>query len=230
MKSLATGSSSFATFFQVAPRLLAVIRRMRPTWHVASLGTVDAAFLRGHGIRGLIWDVDGTLTGDRAPQLAEQSAAPFGALLAMDGLRHIILSNSGEERYRELGELFPTVPILRAYTLGATVLYRRLVGAQDSWTVAELEQQLAAGARVIRKPNAVLVEFAVKELGCAKDAVVMIGDQYLTDIAGANLAGVRSIKLPTLARETFRPAVRFSQRLEGALYGLLYGRVEVQRR
>jgi predicted HAD superfamily phosphohydrolase YqeG len=51
----------------------------------------------------------------------------------------------------------------------------------------------------------------------------MIGDQYLTDVAGANLGGVRSIKLPTLARETFRPSVRFSQSLERGLYTVLYG-------
>jgi hypothetical protein len=42
-------------------------------------------------------------------------------------------------------------------------------------------------------------------------------------VAGANLGGVRSIKVPTLARETFRPAVRLSQVLERGLYALLHG-------
>jgi predicted HAD superfamily phosphohydrolase YqeG len=51
-----------------------------------------------------------------------------------------------------------------------------------------------------------------------------VGDQYFTDVAGANLAGVRSIKLPTLAKETFRIPVRISHALERAVYAILYGR------
>ena len=43
--------------------------------------------------------------------------------------------------------------------------------------------------------------------------------------AATSLGGVRSVKLPTLAQETFRPVVRFSQRLERALYAVLYGGV-----
>lgn len=224
MGGLATGASSFSTFVQVLPRLLVVVRRMRPTWHLAGVAAVTPAFLREHGLRGLIWDVDGTLTGDRRPELAPESRAAFAVLAAQPELRHVVLSNAGERRYRELGTLFPGATILRAYTLGGDVVYRRLAGREDSWTDEELAARLAAGARVIRKPSAVLVAYAVRELDVTKDEAVMIGDQYLTDVAGANLAGVHSIKVPTLARETFRPAVRISQALERGLYAVLYGR------
>ena len=223
MGGLATGASSFSTFMQVAPRLLGVVRRMRPTWHVLALVAVTPAWLAEQGVRALIWDVDGTLTGDRRPVLAPESEAPFRKLLAAPGLRHAVLSNAGEERYIQLGTMFPEMPILRAYTQGHEVLYRRLRGRDDSWTTDELQQRLAAGARVVRKPNALLVEYALRELGVTKGETVMIGDQYMTDVAGANMAGVRSIKLPTLARDTFRPAVRFSQALERGLYAALYG-------
>lgn len=223
MKSLATGSSAFSTFVQVAPRLLKLMRHMQPTWQLAMLAAVDEAFVRAHGIRGIIWDVDGTLTGDRRPTLEAEAEAPFRTLLAVPDLAHVVLSNAGEERYRQLGELFPEVPILRGYTLRGDALFRRLHRGADTWTVTELERRLAAGARVIRKPSAALVDYAVRELGCEKGAVAMIGDQYLTDVAGANLAGVKSIKLPTLARATFRPAVRLSQRLEVLLYAVLHG-------
>jgi HAD superfamily phosphatase (TIGR01668 family) len=226
MRTLATGASSFSTFVQVAPRLLSVVRRMRPTWHLPGLAAIDETFVRAQGIRGFIWDVDGTLTGDRREKLEPAADAPFRGLLAMTGIRHVILSNASEERYLQLGRLFPAVPVLRAYTLGGEVLGRRVVGTSDSWTEEELETRLARGARVIRKPSAELVRLAVRELGCEPQQAVMIGDQYLTDVAGANLAGVRSIKLPTLARETFRPAVRLSQRFETMLYALLYGRPE----
>jgi predicted HAD superfamily phosphohydrolase YqeG len=222
MRSIASGSSPFATLVQVAPRLLKVARHMRPTWHLPSLAAVDAAFVRGHGIRGIVWDVDGTLTGDRRPTLEREADGPFRALLAMPELSHVVLSNAGEERYRQLGAMFPEVPILRGYTLGGEVLFRRLQGTLDSWTADELASRLAAGARVIRKPSAALVDYAVRELGCEKGVVAMIGDQYLTDVAGANLGGVRSVKLPTLARGTFRWPVRLSQWLEALLYALFY--------
>jgi len=225
LRSLRTGSSSFATLVQVLPRLPGLVRRMRPTWHLPALSAVDAKFIAAHGIRGLIWDVDGTLTGDRG-ELLPEATAPFRALLARAGLRHVILSNAGEERFRQLSDIITTVKLLRAYELGHKVLYRSRLGSTDSWTELELTQRLDSGARVIRKPSAVLIEYAVRELGCAAGETVMIGDQYLTDIAGANLGGVRSIKLPTLAPETFRLPVRVSQRLESAAYVLLYGSPE----
>jgi HAD superfamily phosphatase (TIGR01668 family) len=220
---LATGNSAFSTFFQVAPRLLKVMRHMRPTWHLGTLAAVTPAFLRSQGLRGVIWDVDGTLTGDRRTELRPESDAAFRTLQADAGLKHVVLSNAGEERFAQLGTMFPGMPLLRAYTLGSEVLYRRRQGTADSWTADELARRLAEGARVIRKPSAVLVAYALRELGCTGDEAVMIGDQYLTDVAGANLGGVRSIKLPTLARETFRPSVRFSQALERGLYTVLYG-------
>lgn len=223
MRSVATGSSSFTTFFQVLPHLLTVVRHMRPTWHLRELAQVDAAFIERHGIRGLIWDVDGTLTGDRRPSLAPQAERPFQQLLGMPGLKHVVLSNASETRYRELGTMF-AVPILRAYERGEELTFRRLTGTDDTWTVQDLEARLAEGWRVIRKPRSVLVDFALSEMGLTKKDVVMIGDQYMTDVAGANLGGVRSIKLPTLARDTFRPVVKWSQRLERAIYLLLYGR------
>jgi predicted HAD superfamily phosphohydrolase YqeG len=224
LKSLATGNSAFSTFFQTLPRLASVVKRMRPTWHLDTLAEVDEAFLRQHGIRGMIWDVDGTLTGDRLKQIDKRADAPFHALIANPRLKHVVLSNAGEERYVELGSILPQMPILRAYRMHGQVLRRRRLGNFDTWTPQELEHKLAEGAAVIRKPSGELVDYALEELGLGKKDVVMIGDQYMTDVAGANMGGVRSIKLPTLARETFRTSVRFSQRLELAIYAVLYGR------
>ena len=222
MRSLATGSSALSTFVQVVPRLPTLIRRMRPTWQLRSLAALDGPFLEANGIRGLIWDVDGVLAADRGPLIPE-AAQTFRALLARAGLKHVVLSNASEERFRQLGDIFPTVPLVRGYLLGKSVLYRRRLGAADSWSEAELEQRLGEGARMIRKPSAELVDYAIQELGCRKDEAVMVGDQYFTDVAGANLAGVRSIKLPTRAKETFRVSVRISHALESAIYALLYG-------
>lgn len=207
----------------MVPRLASVLRRMRPTWHLGRLEQVNAEFLAANGFHGIIWDVDGTLTGDRRAQLEPVAAPGFRALQAMPGLRHVVLSNAGEERYAELGGIFPGLTILRAYEKGDAVLYRSRRGTEDSWSPAELERELGEGARVIRKPSRVLTEYALRALELPAEAVVMIGDQYLTDIAGANLGGVRSVKLPTLAPESFRTSVRFSHVLEKGLYAILYG-------
>ena len=222
MKSLATGASAFTTFVQVAPRLFSLVGRMRPTWHVRSLAEVTPQVLRSHGIRGVVWDVDGTLTGDRRRELIPECAAPFAALRADPGLRHAILSNASEPRFRQLGEMFPDLPILRAYALRGESLFRKVLGATDTWTADELAVRLAEGAHVVRKPNADLVAYALRELECGAVEVVMIGDQYLTDVAGANLAGVRSIKLPTLAPGSFRRSVRLGQVAESLLYAVVH--------
>ncbi|MEO8634269.1 MAG: HAD hydrolase-like protein [Gemmatimonadales bacterium] len=219
---MATGDSAIATFMQSAPRLFSLLHQMRPTWQLPALQALDAAFVERHAITGIIWDVDGTLTGDRRPALAPEVEAPFQALRSLSSLRHVVLSNAGEVRYLELGRMFPRMPILRAYTLGEAVLFRRLLNGADTWTSEELRVRLAEGARVIRKPSGLLVEYAVRELGGMKEGVLMVGDQHLTDIAGANLTGVRSVKLPTLAPESFRRSVRISQRIEALLYTLLY--------
>ena len=224
-RGLATGRSAFTTLFQVLPRLGAVLRHMRPTWHVPSLAAVTPQFLAQHGITGCVWDIDGTLTGDRRPALVPEARAPFEALLGAPGVKHAVLSNASEERYRQLGTMFPALPILRGYErAGAAELrFRRLQGTTDTWSDAELESRLAEGWTVVRKPRAALVDYALRELGMRNDQVVMIGDQYMTDVAGANLGGIRSIKLPTLDPGSFRRAVRAGQIVETALYRLLYG-------
>lgn len=220
---IATGASAFTTFVQVLPRLASLVGQMRPTWPVRSLAEVTPAFLAANGVRGLIWDVDGTLTGDRRRDFVPESAGPFRALLADASLRHVILSNASEERFVELGGMFPTIPILRGYALRGEVLFRKIANGSDCWTAEELEARLADGAHVIRKPNAALIDLAVRELACAKGEAAMVGDQYLTDVAGANLGGVRSIKLPTLAPETFRRTVRAGQLFENALFAIAHG-------
>jgi predicted HAD superfamily phosphohydrolase YqeG len=42
----------------------------------------------------------------------------------------------------------------------------------------------------------------------------MVGDQYWTDIAGANLGGVRSIRVPPVEPGTFPRTLRVLQSIE----------------
>lgn len=224
MSRLATGASAFTTIVQVWPRLISLIGRMPPTWQLRSLAEVTPAFLRTRDVRGLVWDVDGTLTGDGRRDLLPEAAAPFQALLADPDLRHVILSNASERRFLQLGEMFPEIPLLRGYMHGSATLFRTLHRGVESGTADQIEKRLADGAYVIRKPSAELITFAVRALQCEKDQAVMVGDQYLTDVAGANLGGIRSIKLPTLAPESFRRSVRLGQIAENVIFALVHRR------
>lgn len=221
MSRVRTGDSPLSTFRQSIGRLPLLLRHMEPTWCMESLAELDAGFVQRHGITGLIWDVDGTLTAYHETTLLASAAKPFESLLAVEGLRHAILSNAPERRFQELSRIFPTIPILRGYLLNGEVHGRRLLGGSDSWAPGELEARMAAGAVVLRKPDPRLVELAVAELGGDPAGVAMVGDQHLTDVAGASLAGVRSIKLRNPARESFPLSIRFTQRFEAAAYRLL---------
>jgi predicted HAD superfamily phosphohydrolase YqeG len=116
--------------------------------------------------------------------------------------------------------MFPEVPVFRGYRLGSAVRMRQRFGETDSWSEAELAEHLAAGAIPLRKPSAELVQLAAAAIDRPVGEVVMVGDQFLTDVAGASLAGARSVKLPNPARQSFPLSIRFTQRLEAILYSM----------
>jgi predicted HAD superfamily phosphohydrolase YqeG len=201
------------TVRQTLPLAFRVLRSLRPTWELAGVHVIDTAFLRASGVRGLIWDVDGTLTHCRAAEHAPEVCTALAHLLSTDELRHVVLSNCGESRFDQLGEIFPALPIVKGYvcTDGSRV-YRVRERGVERWSRA------ARGVlRPIRKPDPSLVRFAVEVLGIEGGAVAVVGDQYLTDIAAANLAGVRSIKVPTIAPHSFPASVRMLQRVDAWL-------------
>ena len=65
-------------------------------------------------------------------------------------------------------------------------------------------------------------------VGAALDALgavapvnaLMVGDQYLTDIAPANMLGVRTAKVRTVEPRSFPVMVRVLQLAERVIYGL----------
>ena len=118
--------------------------------------------------------------------------------------------------------MFPDVRVVRQYQLGDRLVPRHLMADTDSWSVDERKQYLAEGAIAIRKPSGSLLLEAVAAMGIEPSGAIMVGDQYLTDVVGANLAVVRSIKLPTLARDTYPRMIRFSQWLEQVIYRLAH--------
>jgi predicted HAD superfamily phosphohydrolase YqeG len=204
-----------------------------PTFELDGIEALDDAFLERHGIRALIWDVDGTLTAHHASELAPEVRAPFHALRGRPDLRHAIVSNCSVDRFRELGGLFPDMPVLLGFETAEGLAFRilhageeRLVGAgRDRLRSAEAGKGVDGDVRPLRKPSAALVHEALRVLGLeqAPEAVLMVGDQYFTDTASANLAGIKSGKVPTLHPESFPRAVRLGQRLERCVYRVVHG-------
>ncbi len=199
-----------------------MLRNLRPTWHLHSLDLLDPDFVARHRIKALIWDVDGTLTNFHDTTVADAASA-FLALATIPGLQHAILSNAGEDRFRELGTIFPEISVLKGYWWQEAVALRQILRGEDSWTAVQVSDRVAAGAMPLRKPHGELVLAVTRHLGLAPQDVVMVGDQYFTDIAGANLAGVRSIKLPAIGPETLPPSIRMGQVVERLVYRLLHG-------
>ncbi|MEQ1692880.1 MAG: HAD hydrolase-like protein [Gemmatimonas sp.] len=223
MRAASRAETLWGTLRQTAPHLGLVLRHMKPTWHVNALGSITPAFLALHGIRGIIWDVDGTLTAYHDARVARTSESALHVLLSNPTLRHVIVSNSPESRFAALGTMLPSVPALRVYALGRALHVRTLLGAVDSMAPDTLAVLLNGGAYALRKPNAALVRSALQLLGCGASQAVMIGDQYLTDIAGAGMTNVRSIKVATIVPSSFPLSIRSAQVVEHALYALRHG-------
>lgn len=227
----ANPGSMSATWIQTTrrllPRLGRLAREIRPTFHLTSAADIDRTFLVEHGVETLLWDVDGTLMAHHASAVAPEIAPAVEDLFGDAGLRHAIVSNCQEARFEELGRIFPRIPVVLGYETAEGPAFRIRRGPDETWT-GPGAGIAASGTPLppLRKPSGDLVRAALETLGVEgrPEGALMIGDQYFTDIASANLAAVRSAKVPTIDRASFPAPVRISQRLERALYRLLYGR------
>lgn len=218
------GTGHFATLRQSLPSLRHLLSQLEPTYHLDTVAEIDAAFLLELGIAAVLWDVDGTLMAYHGRDVDDQFPH-IRDLFRHGPARHAILSNCDEVRFDTLGELFPEVHVLRAYSTAAGLVFRHRLGGRDTHSVAQVESILSNGGRQIRKPSRELVDYGRQVLEVDDPYhVLMVGDQYLTDIASANLAGVRSVKVQTFGRNTFPPPIRLSQRMENLLYAALYRR------
>ncbi len=209
------------------PRLMGLARQIRPTFHLESVAGMVAPSLGQLGIELVIWDVDGTLTAHHDGSLHPRIADAAKALFAAPGLGHIVVSNCREKRFGMLAGMFPKMPILLGYETRRGPAYRVRTGREEKWKGpgAERAQDAPGELSPIRKPSRRLVKAAMDEYGFGDrpNAVLMVGDQYFTDIASARLAGIRCAKVRTLQRSSFPAPVRISQRLEAVYYRLRHG-------
>lgn len=213
-----------STILQSLPRFRSLLRQMRPSVHLPDISGIDRTFLAARGLEGIVWDVDGTLMSYHDTEVASEFREQVRGFFASGPGTHAILSNASEERFEILGKIFPEVPVLRAYRLDGQIVLRHLLEGRDTHTPEELEALRARGAKQIRKPDRALLDYALQCLNVQDpQKVVMVGDQYLTDVACANLAGTQSVKVATYRRDSFPLPIRLSQRIEVMLYRIRNG-------
>ncbi|MBI4453123.1 HAD hydrolase-like protein [Candidatus Woesearchaeota archaeon] len=210
-----------------------------PDYSVLSVNSLAIDFFNANGIEAIIWDVDGTLMRYHGQCVDDSIKAVFGkltyakrlnakkALDAEKGLKHAILSNSGENRFRELGYIFPEIPVLRMYESNTGIIERRLYqhkdhivmkqksnysstdrsGLDSDYDLASEKQKQLRDVYMelinhkystIKKPDTRLIEYAMRELSISDPKkVAMVGDRAFTDITGGNQAGVCTIYIST---------------------------------
>ena len=222
-----SGSGDFAwlaTARQTIPRLFRLIGCLRPTLHIPDIRRLEPAILADRGIRAVLWDVDGTLMKHHGDRVDPELLPAFERLVAQDGVQHAILSNCGEGRFIELGKIFPNLPVLRAYSLSGRVVRRSLFQGQDRWSDPAAQAFHPHQLQRISKPSDILLRCVMEDLGLTDPlTLMMVGDQYFTDVAGANLCGAVSVKVSTWRPDSFPLALRLFQRAEKVVYAVRYG-------
>ena len=102
---------------------------------VVSVNDITREFLDQYGIEAVIWDVDGTLMRYYGKAVDDSIKDAFDALTVDKRLKHIILSNSGEERFQELGRIFPEISVLRMYESNPSIVKRKIYQHKETFTL-----------------------------------------------------------------------------------------------
>ncbi len=215
---------------RVIPHFFTLSRQTGPTWCYDAVSGIDPDALADHGIGAVLWDVDGTLMPHHGREVDPSVRDRFEDLIGDARFRHAIVSNCQLPRLRELGEMFPSIPVVLGFTTPDGPAFRAMEGREEvqfgpgaGRLPPPGSNDVGEGILPMRKPAGELIDAALERLDLAGqgDRAIMVGDQYFTDIVSANLAGIRSVKVQTIDPASFPTAVRLSQRLETAWVGLL---------
>jgi len=201
------------TVLHAAGQLPQLLTALEPMEELPGVEAITPKFLRENQIEGIIWDLDGTLTAHGASEIHPGVHATVRQLLQIVELQNVVLSNARSPRLRALSACLPGIPFVKGYQAGRNLTFRIFQDGEESWT-GGVRREAAA----VRKPDQRLVEFAIEKTGVtSRDRIALVGDQHLTDIAPANLAGLLSVKVPTLEPASFPLPVRALQLAEQAV-------------
>ncbi len=209
---------------------------------ISSLAALSIDNLALNGIKGIIWDVDGTLVGYHGKSLDETAREKLEQSIAA-GLQNVILSNSGEERFNELGRIFAgyDVKVACGYqrkknAIGPLYVTRVIYHGEDTCFYEDIgrRKQLVSfdplNYKKLKKPNPDLIDIAVREMSndystshqmpaIPSYQIAMVGDKAFTDISGGNQAGCFTVQIkPPMQPKKDPILARVGRALE---YGIL---------
>ena len=140
---------------------------------------ITPGVLERMGVKGLILDIDNTLTTHDNP-VSSEGVTEWLADLRKNGIAAVIVSNNKAPRVKPFADLLG----LKFVCEGAKPLTK---GYSE-----------AAGV-----------------LGLPKDQIAAVGDQIFTDVAGANLYGIKMLYVQPIAKEPKKQRfIRFKRVLE----------------
>lgn len=140
---------------------------------------ITPGVLERMGVRGLILDIDNTLTTHDHPVPAE-GVEEWLSSTREHGISAVIVSNNHEPRVKPFADL-----------LGL--------------------DYVCEGAKPLKKGYAA----AAEKLGLPKEQIAAVGDQIFTDVAGANIYGIKMLFVEPIEKEPKKQRfIRFKRVLE----------------
>ncbi|MDR0222231.1 MAG: YqeG family HAD IIIA-type phosphatase [Oscillospiraceae bacterium] len=161
----------------------------KPTVWLKNVLQIDKKLLFKYKIKGLILDLDNTLSTHGSPA-AEFGVTEWLSALRGLGVKAVVVSNNTAKRVKPLAE-----------ELGIGFV--------------------AFGC----KPLPFGLRKGVKLLGLPKSRVALVGDQILTDVAGGNLYGIKTILVEPFYLED-KPSFRLRRKIESAVFKRDFSKLE----
>lgn len=161
-----------------------MLKLFTPNYYIHNYSALRCAFLKEHGIRLLLCDIDNTLIPHDVAK-PDEAALAFIKRIQESGITLAFISNNVEERVVHFAQGLDIV----CYPFAL-------------------------------KPLPKTYKLAIRELQVDKQHVAVLGDQLMTDILGANLAGLYTIlTAPVVERDL--SFTKVNRIIEGLVFKLL---------
>ncbi len=169
------------------------VRDLRPTLYLPSVTRLTTRYLRDHGVRGLILDLDNTLV-PYAEDTPSRAVIRWLAELEHAGIKACILSNV--PRIGPKLAQHPLYVILVPLEVQGFILRRQL-------RVRSVADGFGLPWLVGHKPDPGCFRAAMHEMGLTGNETMVVGDQIYRDILGGNRAGCRTVLVDPLSNQEF---------------------------
>ncbi len=170
------------------------LRQYQPTWRADKLSDIPATLLLGDDIRGILLDLDNTVVPWKSNRIPEENRAWITEMVQVYEMSVCLISNNLPHRPRKIAQDLQVDYI-------ACSLWR------GQW-----------------KPSPYGFRQALDYMSLPPNQVVMIGDQLLTDIRGANRCGIKTILVNPLSQREHWGTTLFNRRREHIFLQKLYAR------